>query len=115
MIVTNNKIVAEQYNEHSLFVDGSTLDVLMKCQQLFKEGYDLVTHPMTGNVQVNKMPYKSVVMQKVGKVQEKSYELISVAIEKAKEGKELNYPKPVLDDYAFIDLELIKEPLEDLL
>ncbi|WP_018962563.1 GrdX family protein [Coprothermobacter platensis] len=115
MIVTNNKIVAEQYNEHSLFVDGSTLDVLLKCQELLSESYDLLTHPMTGNVQISKTPYKSVVMQKADKVQEKSYELINAAIEKAREGKEPNHPKSVLDDYAFIDLELIKGPLEDLL
>jgi len=115
VVVTNNRKVAEKYPEEVVFVDGSVLDVFVKCQQLFAEGYDLVTHPMTGNVEITKVPYKSVVMKKVDYRQNKSFELISSAIEKAKEARALNYPKSVLDDYAFMDLELIKEPLEELL
>jgi len=115
VVVTNNRKVAEKYPEQVVFVDGSVLDVFVRCQQLFAEGYDLVTHPMTGNVEVTKVPYKSVVMKKVDYRQDKSVELICSAIEKAKEARALNYPQSVLDDYAFLDLELIKEPLEELL
>jgi len=116
VVVTNNGKVAETYPNYVEFVDGSVADVLLRCQQLLGEGYDLVTHPMTGNLQLSKMPYKSVVMRKTEeKVMEQSIALIKLAIDKAKEGKVPNYPQAILDDYAFMDLELIKEPLEELL
>jgi hypothetical protein len=115
VVVTNNKKVAEAYPDYVDFVDGSVADVLLRCQMLLNNGYDLVTHPMTGNLQLSRMPYKSVVMKKVNYGQGKGFELIGSAIEKAKEARALNYPQSVLDDYAFMDLELIKEPLEELL
>ena len=98
------------------FIEGSVLDVFLRCEQLLKEGYDLVTHPLSGNLQVSKTPFKSVVLERSNEnVQPKSLELIRLCIEKGKEGQPISYPDAVLEDFAFMDLELIKEPLEELL
>ena len=99
------------------FIEGSVLDVFLRCEQLLKEGYDLVTHPLSGNLQVSKTPFKSVVLEETNEnVQpKKSLELVRLCIEKVKEGQPISYPDAVLEDFAFLDLELIKEPLEELL
>ena len=98
------------------FIEGSVLDVFLQCEQLLKEGYDLVTHPLSGNLQVSKTPFKSVVLERSNEnVQPKSLELIRLCIEKVTEGQPISYPDAVLEDFAFLDLELIKEPLEELL
>ena len=116
MVVTNNKKVLETYPNQVQFIEGSVLDVFLRCEQLLKEGYDLVTHPLSGNLQVSKTPFKSVVLEETNEnVQPKSLELIRLCIEKVKEGQPISYPDAVLEDFAFLDLELIKEPLEELL
>ena len=116
MVVTNNKKVLETYPNQVQFIEGSILDVFLRCEQLLKEGYDLVTHPLSGNLQVSKTPFKSVVLEETNEnVQPKSLELIRLCIEKVKEGQPISYPDAVLEDFAFMDLELIKEPLEELL
>ena len=116
MVVTNNKKVLETYPNQVQFIEGSILDVFLRCEQLLKEGYDLVTHPLSGNLQVSKTPFKSVVLEETNEnVQPKSLELIRLCIEKVKEGQPISYPDAVLEDFAFLDLELIKEPLEELL
>jgi len=116
LVVTNNKKVLETYPNQVQFIEGSVLDVFLRCEQLLKEGYDLVTHPLSGNLQVSKTPFKSVVLEETNEnVQPKSLELIRLCIEKVKEGQPISYPDAVLEDFAFLDLELIKEPLEELL
>lgn len=116
MVVTNNKKVLETYPNQVQFIEGSILDVFLRCEQLLKEGYDLVTHPLSGNLQVSKTPFKSVVLEETNEnVQPKSLELIRLCIEKVKEGQPISYPDAVLEDFAFMDLELIREPLEELL
>lgn len=98
------------------FIEGSVLGVFLRCEQLLNEGYDLVTHPLSGNLQVSKTPFKSVVLEGTNEnVQPRSLELIRLCIEKVKEGQPISYPDAVLEDYAFMDLELIKEPLEEFL
>jgi len=116
LVVTNNKKVLETYPNQVQFIEGSILDVFLRCEQLLKEGYDLVTHPLSGNLQVSKTPFKSVVLEETNEnVQPKSLELIRLCIEKVKEGQPISYPDAVLEDFAFMDLELIREPLEELL
>jgi len=116
LVVTNNKKVLETYPNQVQFIEGSVLDVFLQCEQLLKEGYDLVTHPLSGNLQVSKTPFKSVVLERSNEnVQPKSLELIRLCIEKVKEGQPIIYPDAVLEDFAFMDLELIREPLEELL
>jgi len=116
LVVTNNKKVLETYPNQVQFIEGSVLDVFLRCEQLLKEGYDLVTHPLSGNLQVSKTPFKSVVLEETNEnVQPKSLELIRLCIEKVKEVQPISYPDAVLEDFAFLDLELIKEPLEELL
>ena len=116
MVVTNNKKVLETYPNQVQFIEGSILDVFLRCEQLLKEGYDLVTHPLSGNLQVSKTPFKSVVLERSNEnVQPKSLELVRLCIEKVKEGQPISYPDAVLEDFAFMDLELIREPLEELL
>jgi len=116
LVVTNNKKVLETYPNQVEFIEGSVLDVFLRCEQLLNEGYDLVTHPLSGNLQVSKTPFKSVVLEGTNEnVQPRSLELIRLCIEKVKEGQPISYPDAVLEDYAFIDLALIREPLEELL
>lgn len=64
-IVTNNPLVRERYEEQFeivFFEDLPIQDFMMKVRDMCMEGYELLTHPLSGSVKPGETPYKSVLM-----------------------------------------------------
>ena len=61
-IVTNNPLVKETLeNEYHIeFVECSYEEILRKVRNYIYEGYELLTHPLSGSVKPNETPYKSI-------------------------------------------------------
>ena len=76
-IVTNNPLVKETLeNEYHIeFVECSYEEILRKVRNYIYEGYELLTHPLSGSVKPNETPYKSIM---VSEKKEKLDEIIEV-------------------------------------
>lgn len=118
-LITNNPMVRDYFEEISKvsvdFIDGSYKDVLEKVRDLVHENYEVLTHPLSGSVKPNETPYKSVAVEASDVLNIQSLELIENAINtysKLQKDKETpNWIPRVLDDFAVIDLDLIKNAL----
>ena len=114
-LITNN---AELHDSavSSEYVDGSSLDVLIRVRGLVHSGSVILTHPLCGNLRPNQQPFRSVIIDaESGSVDLDSLSVIESAVNVYQSAK-LIFPKD-LDaltraDYAYIDSELMRESLE---
>ena len=117
-VVTNNPKVEEYMQKFNLqkyftiiWVDGYTEDVLQKVRDLCHQGYNLLTHPLTGSIKPNQTPYKTVVLAKKTNHQdsiliaENSYLKTLDLLKKRPRPEEVSL---FLDDFAVIDLDFFK-------
>ncbi|MBQ9419320.1 MAG: GrdX family protein [Synergistaceae bacterium] len=114
-LVTNNTNLynAVKYGE---FVDGSSLDVLIRVRSLVHLGSKILTHPLCGNLRPNHQPFRSVAIDEIkGPVDLDSLSLIEDAV-RVYQSCRLVMPDEIDEatraDYAFIDFELMKNSLE---
>ncbi|MGL5440568.1 MAG: GrdX family protein [Filifactoraceae bacterium] len=118
-LITNNPMVRDYFENISKisvqFIDGNYKDVLETVRDLVHENYEILTHPLSGSVKPNETPYKSVAVESSDSLDVQSLELIENAINtysKLQKDKETpNWIPRVLDDFAVIDLDLIKNAL----
>ena len=67
LIITNNSLVNEKYNEklETMYLDEYTyLDILEFVRNRIHEGHRLLTHPLSGSIKPNETPFKSIVIGK---------------------------------------------------
>ncbi|HHW57872.1 MAG TPA: GrdX protein [Clostridia bacterium] len=120
VIITNNPLVAKEYPQKCEFIGGTIVNVLTRCRDLIHKGYILITHPLAGSVKPNQSPYKSVLLKEnEGPVDFHSVLVVENCFHKVKEMIEtsnlnIQLDKDVLEDFAYLDKELIKEAIETI-
>lgn len=119
MLVTNNPLLHEQISSCD-FVEGNSLDVLVRTRNFIHEGWVLLSHPHYGNLRPHQHPYRSILMERPQGASSGA-DLLSVeyienaiAIYSSQSSRILSaegIPDSVRQDFAFIDAELMKESL----
>ena len=122
IIITNNVLVHDKYNERMEMIyleDLSYLDVLIFIRDKIHEGHTLLTHPLSGSIKPNETPFKSAAISfEKGKLDLQSLEIIDSSIATAKkfiEGKTTpNWTKEILEDFMLIDFNLIDGAVQSM-
>lgn len=127
IIVTNNSLVKEQYEDTlknlrvEYLEDTACLDVLIKVRNYIHQGLRLETHPMAGSVKPNQNPYKSVMISDETSDSEEFQEFVTVmencimVCRGFLERKALpDWPEELKKDFRFVDLSLIKSAVDCL-
>ena len=115
-IITNNPLVRDELGQtyEVEFYDISYEDILRKVRDYIYEGYELLTHPLSGSVKPNETPYKSV-MVSISKKQTdmQSMKIIESAILSCGKFrfKSDQYAPQVYEDFRLIDYTLISSAL----
>jgi len=114
VVVTNNPMVEGDLGEVTV-VDGSFEDVLLKVRDLVHEGHQLISHPIGASMRMLFSPYRSVL---VGAERSETKEVYALTIEssidtfrRSTTNRNVDYVNA--DDYARIDLELLKEAIKE--
>lgn len=123
VIITNNKSVYEKYNDKFEFVfneDYSYRDILDMVRAKIHEGYELLTHPLSGSIKPNETPFKTIIISKEkGKLDYQGLNIIEesiMAFDKFYQNKKIpNWTERVLDDFRVIDLSLIENVIKKLI
>lgn len=123
VVITNNKDVYEKYNEKFEFVfseDYSYREILEIVRAKIHEGYELLTHPLSGSVKPNETPFKSIIMSKEkGNLDYQGLNIIEESImtfDKFYENKKTpNWTERVLEDFRVIDFSLIDNVIKKLI
>lgn len=123
ILITNNDYVYEKFKdtlETEFYEDFTYFEILSYIRSKIHQGYELVTHPLSGSVKPNETPYKSIV---IGKTDD-SLDLDSLRIiedsiattEKFMKDKTTpNWVESVHDDFKVIDLSLITGAIERMI
>jgi hypothetical protein len=121
--MTNNSSLHRLVSSARL-VKGSSWDVLIAVRDAVHWGARLLTHPLCGNLRPHQQPFRSVLIEEVGKIGELSGALVDLESLSLIEEAVLLYrncqkrlpfpddlPEETRRDYAFIDSELMRESL----
>lgn len=113
-IVTNNPTVKNNYEE-VIFIEGGFEDVLFKVRDLVHSGFELINHPLGASIRMFFSPYRSVIIgEKLQKINDIHIETIENSISNYKKHMKVRKPDIVnAEDYALIDIELLKSSLEE--
>lgn len=120
VLLTNNQKYLSKVPS-SEFIDGSSLDVLIRVRDMIHEGWELVSHPLYGNLRPYQQPFRSAVLtfENAGstrKIDEYSLNLIEHALSVYRSCSDRLLLRGVLPeatemDYAYMDMELLKNTL----
>jgi hypothetical protein len=121
-IITNNPLVYERFQhilkDDIIWVNASTQDVLAKIRQEIQKGAVLLSHPLSGNLQPGKSPYKSILISKPQpQVNFQSVKFIEESIAAYKKNakiKYMSYNDKVLNDFQIMDLDLLASALSGM-
>lgn len=116
VVITNNPLVKEKLGEEYriLYYDISYEDILKKVRDRVYEGYELLSHPLSGSVKPNETPYKSVMISnKKSHLDMQSMEIIENALQAIRkfEQKSDLYKPEVYEDFQLIDFTLIESAI----
>ncbi|MGL6198311.1 MAG: GrdX family protein [Lachnospiraceae bacterium] len=116
VVITNNPLVKEKLGEEYriLYYDISYEDILKKVRDRVYEGYELLSHPLSGSVKPNETPYKSVMISnKKSHLDMQSMEIIENALQAIRkfEQKSDLYKPEVYEDFQLIDFTLIESAM----
>jgi hypothetical protein len=116
-IITNNPLVVEKYSSEYdvVFLDISIQQIMEHARNMCLEGYELLTHPLSGSVKPGETPYKSIMMSShKGSVDASGCKLAQTAIEACEKFKHQDkYRDPgALEDFQLIDCTLISSGIE---
>lgn len=121
-MVTNNSLVYANYKDKLDIIYSNNytyLEILDIVRDKIHEGYQLLTHPLSGSVKPNETPYKTVaISNEKGELDFNSLSIIEASMETAKkfiEGKNTpRWTEKVLQDFELIDYYLIKSAVESM-
>lgn len=110
LIITNNPLSSPLKKEKLLFINGTALDVLVKVRDHIHEGWDIITHPLTGNIKPSQIMFKTIYLRRSNndKPDALSVSLISDTIHLLEGTKPENLDEETINDLMFIDWELSK-------
>lgn len=112
MIITNNPRILSRYPE-AKWVRGGALEVFIECQRRVHAGQSLLTHPLVGDIQLLRNPFRTVIMgDRKEKTNLQSLQWIEDSIHRYRfaapaKGEE------TLGDYQAIDFELIQSAIAE--
>ena len=122
VIITNNPYVNEKYKDKREVLykeDFKYMDILEFVRNRIHEGYELLTHPLSGSVKPNETPYKSIIMSnKKGDLDSRGLSIIEESILTSKKfmtnKATPDWTETVLDDFRVIDLSLMENAIDKL-
>jgi len=117
VIVTNNPLVKEKYEDLEIIFVEDLSDVYKKCRDMVHKSWTLISHPLAGSVKPAQNPYRSIVLVSGEKFDYYSLETIENAIAKLAQfshnHKKREYSNKIKKDYQVIDLTLIDSALKN--
>jgi len=119
MIITNNELVLDNYENQSIYYPEKDLLEIMKfVRNKIHLGYRLLSHPLAGSIKPNETPYKSILISQRKekdldygslKIVEDSIQMTESLIRSKKMRK---WPDRILKDFSLIDNDLITSAIE---
>lgn len=120
LLVTNNKTLYKRVKNVEC-IEGSSFDVLVVARDYIHQGWVLLSHPLYGNLRPYQHPFRSLLLEapsenSVRQVDTYSLELIENALSIYRSCEERilkvsSLSEEMIDDFSFLDKELIKESL----
>lgn len=122
IIITNNSKVYNFYKETDQVIhlkNGGFSKVLELVREKVHEGHVLLTDPIFSNIECCENPFKSIAVSEVLDSENKqSVELMEGAMKLSKKlvcsQDNMSLNDEILEEYRFIDLNLIREGLDEL-
>ncbi|HON34271.1 MAG: GrdX family protein [Thermovirgaceae bacterium] len=114
-IITNNPLVIERFKE-SIPVEGGPAEVFKEALQHLEKGAVLSGHPLSGSIRLTANPYRSIVVDapEGAALDRNGVAALLDAIDRVERAsRERIAPQECLEDYAFIDLDLLKAGISD--
>jgi hypothetical protein len=119
MIITNNKLVVDNYkSETTCYLEKDLLEIMKFVRNKVHLGHRLLSHPLAGSIKPNETPYKSILIsQKEEKnLDYDSLKIIEDSIQMTesliKNKKMRKWPDRILKDFSLIDNDLITSAIE---
>jgi hypothetical protein len=114
IIVTNNPVVAEKY-QNVLLVDGSVEETLIHVRDMVQQGYELISHPLAASIRMIYSPYRSVILgRRQAKVDFLSAQIIEDSIIKYRNHTDRRKMDLVNEvDYQAVDVTLLEASLAE--
>ena len=114
-IITNNPMVSAEYPGLAEYYDRPVEFIFITCRNAVHKGAVLINHPLSGSIQPNMCPYKSIVISDAKpQIDLMSIQLIEGALAMLKNSsvkKSITYNNSDLEDFQVIDLDLLNSSL----
>lgn len=122
ILITNNSYVYEKYKDNMEIIykeDYNYTEILEFVRDKIHEGYQLLTHPLSGSVKPNETPFKTIMISKEkGELDNRGLSITEESILTARkfmtDKGTPNWTESVLDDFKVIDLSLIENVIDKL-
>ena len=121
MLITNNPMFKDYedkdfINLEIIYKDCEPLEILKIGRDYIHQNYKLLTHPLYGNFRPHELFYRTILIKKSEHLDPESLELIENSILKIedilKKTQKRYASDEVIEDYAYIDFQIIKENME---
>ncbi|HKL41152.1 MAG TPA: GrdX family protein [Clostridia bacterium] len=119
MIITNNKLVLDNFkNESTQYLEKDLLDIMKYVRNKIHFGHRLLSHPLAGSIKPNETPYKSILIsqKKEKNLNYDSLKIIEDSIQMTesliRNKKMRKWPDRILKDFSLIDNDLIRSAIE---
>lgn len=121
MLITNNPMFKDYedkdfINLEIIYKDVEPLEILKIGRDYIHQNYKLLTHPLYGNFRPHELFYRTILIKKSEHLEPESLELIENSILKIedilKKTQKRFASDEVIEDYAYIDFQIIKENME---
>lgn len=122
ILITNNQLVYEEYKDKLEIIYDEKFDyvaILEMVRNKIHEGYQLLTHPLSGSIKPNETPYKSILLSNhKGELDTSGLMIVEESILTARKflnDKETpNWTERILEDFRVIDFSLISNVLNKI-
>ena len=122
ILFTNNPVIKKEIINGSfelVFINGTSLDVLIEARDSVHIGTKLLTHPLYGNLRPYQQPYRTILAVKCAGKESAPCDFESLSLIESALGvyqscidrliRPEDLPELLRDGYAFVDLELMRE------
>lgn len=115
-VITNNPLVLQKLKdlENIYYLELDYKDILLEVRKMVYDGYELLSHPLSGSVKPGETPYKSILVSDKKEILDiQSIKLIENSLltfdKFVDKTKKLN--NEVLSDFQIVDMELLQSAL----
>lgn len=110
--ITNNPYIIKMGIACVEAKQGNVFELLSYVKKEVQNGYNLITHPLTGSIRPDISPYKSIILSsRKGNIDLESMKIIENSINYAlnlSSNNLIKWDKESLEDFELIDYEFIK-------